>query len=525
MRIQKISSGAYYNNNTAAKKNNIAFTSDMESIDIGASNPKGNARVRYMDKRGNTLFSYKSHLNYDADKFQNNDDFNTRVAELIDPNKTMTRELNKKTNQLLDTSIPEKTRAKLEAEVKELENNLGILKSRTAKQKELRGIAVFLPATLQGKRVLIMPNLRDVSGNSLENVELKDIITKLQENGNVKLEKNFNPEVNFIPLKDLAATGVTVTKKVMDHPELSKRFDKGFCMSVVQPGGGWGVTTVELNEDDIITLRTSESGHDVYYDYKTKKAIRYGENASVPAVIKNYAQALGITDPDELKAVKATGLAHMSTQKQIDLSSINDKKAIDALMKTEAYELVNAGSEITTLRIKDAQKFEKASMASIKAFADAIACHAITRINRGYNLLALSGPLTMGLDAKLKEHPIKIKTMDSTGAVTNVTVNNMVEAVWARIYAYKATDNTVKLYIKEKNFEIVCDKALSAVDNNESGAFFLSGETKTIAKRGERVTIPKDVISNLSKYTDPSFVELMKRPVRKLLKNMLKAVG
>jgi len=521
MRAQRISA-TVYGNNTINKKNDIAFTSDQISLDLGASSPRGNGRVQYMDKKGNILFSYKSNLNYNADKFKGNDDFNGKMAEFLDPETTMTRELSKKKNQFLDTSIPEGTRAKLDKEIKELENNLEILAKRTPKQKKLGGVALFLPGTMQGKRALIIPNLKDEADNSLVDVDLTGIVSKLEENGKVKLERSFDIQKNFIPLKDLAATGVIIAKKVMDHPELSKRFTKGFCMSVVHPGGGWGATTVEILDDNLLMLRTSESGHDVCHDFKTQKPIRLGAmGASVPSVIENFALNAGITDPAELKAVKGTGMAHMVTQKQIDLSTIGHKGAIEALLKTDVYELVNSGSEITTLRVKDIERFERASRAASKSFADAVGQFAISRITRGFNALVVSGPLAMGLDAKLKEKPINIKTKDTAGNEIRVDVNSMEDAIWARINKYTSTDNTVKLYVKEKNFQIICDKAVSAIDNNEGGAFFLSGETKTVAKRGELVTIPKDVLNNLSKYTDPSFVDLIKRPLRNLLRNIL----
>lgn len=518
MRLQQVSPVI-----SSHKRNQIAFKSDLVSVDLGASNPKGNARVNYMDKKGKTLFSYKSALNYSADRFKDNDDFVTKLAELIDPETTMTRELTNKNKQLLDASLPAKTQKKLESEIAELKNNLDIYSQRTPEEKKLRGIELDLPGTMQGKRALIIPNLKDANNHSLENIPLDQMLAKLKQLGKIKVERQFSLERNFMPIKDLGKTAAIAASKVINDPKLGARFDKGCCMSVVHCGGGWGAATVDALEDDLLMIRTSESGHDIYYDYKTKKPIRLGAmGASVPSVIENYAKKLGVTNADEIKALQATGFAHMATQKQLDLSTEGHKNAIDILLKTGAYKIENKGPEITTLKVKDLDKFNKASRTAIKAFADTVAQFGISRINRGFNILLVSGPLAMGLDTKLKEEPIKVKSKDASGKQIVVTAHNMQEAIWARINKYTATDNTVKLYIKEKNFEIVCDKALSVVDNNEGGAFFLSGETKTLAKRGEIIVVPKGVLKDLSKYTDPSIGDMLKKPIKAMLQKALK---
>jgi len=524
MKIQSNSSVVYNNNRTnrASEKGNIAFTSDMLSLDLGASNQKGNARIDYMDKKGNHLFSYKAFLNYEADRFADSDDFTKKTAEFLDPKKTMTRLLNEAINKLSDESLPENLKSKLTADAKELENNLRIYENRTSKEKEIRGITLFLPATVQGKIIQIMPNLKDIKDKPFEEVDLKPVIQKMREAGNMKFEKGFDINKRFMPLKDVAASAASLASKLAKDPEYGAKIEKGFYASIVHCGVGWGAATLTIDGENV-EIRTNESGHDPAISYVTGKEIRLGAaGASTPMVIENYAATLGVVDPAELKAIKATGMAQMATQKTLNLSTNGHAKAIEALLKTGAYEVVNKGSEITTLEVSSPVKFERASRLAITAFADNVAQYAIQRIDRGFNATFISGPLAMGLDEKIKQKPIAIKTKNANGEEIKILANNMVDAVWARIDARAAIDNTISGYKRRSSFEIICDKKFSVKDNNEAGAIFLSGETKSLLRRGEVAIFPIDVLKDLSKYTDPSIGTIIKKPIRKLLESVLK---
>lgn len=537
MRTQKISYGVDYNN--TLQKNNVAFTSDMMTIDLGASNQKGNARVDYLDKKGKPLFSYKAFLNYEASRFKDHDDLTTKTAEFLDPKLTMERELKSIKNKLSDESIPEKLKEKLNADAKELEQNLDIYAKRTSRQKKIRGITQFLPATVREKTIQILPNLRDINDKPFEEVDLIPVIKKMQEIGDmkfekslkikfekgfkIKLENSFDIAKKFMPLKDLAGSAAALASKLAKDPEYGKKLEKGFYAAIVHSGGGFGAATL-TSDGSNIEIRTSECGHDPAINYVTGKEVRLGAvGASTPMVIENYATDLGITDAAELKAVKATGMAQIATQKTLNLATGEHGKAIEALLKTGVYEVVNKGSEITTLKVCQNEKFEKSSSLAISAFADNVAQYAISRINRGFNAIFVSGPLAMGLDQKIKEQPVEIKTKNEIGQEIKANVNNMAEAIWARINARAAIDNTITGYKKITNFEIICDKRFSVKDNNEAGAIFLSGETKSLLRRGEVAIFPIDVLKNLSKYTDPSIVrKYFNNPVKNLLQKAIK---
>lgn len=529
MIVNKIGYGQNSTKNIAARrKNNVGFTSDMLSLDLGASNQKGNARVSYMDKKGNILFSYKAFLNYDGSRFKDHEDLTNKTAEFLNPKLTMERELNNINTKLADESIPKKLKEKLTADVKELENNLNIYARRKPKEKKIRGITLFLPATVREKTIQIMPNLRDINDKSFEEVDLIPIVKKMEENTGMKFEKglfkkNFDIQKRFMPLKDLAASAASLASKLAKDPEYGPKLEKGFYAAIIHSGGGYGAATL-TSDGCNIEIRTNESGHDLGINYITGKEKRLGAiGASTPMVIENYAKDLGIVDANELEAVKATGMAQLATQKTINLSTGEHEKAIAALLKTGVYKVFNQGSEITTLKVCQKEKFEKSSALAIAAFADNVAQYAISRINRGFNAIFISGPLGIGLDAKIKDKPIEINTKNKAGEEIKIIANDMVEAVWARINARAVNDNTITGYKKISNFKVICDPKFSVKDNNEAGAIFLSGETKTLLRRGEVAILPIDVLKNLSKYTDPSFMrKYFNNPVKSLLQKIIK---
>jgi len=444
------------------------------------------------------------------------------MSEFLNPEKTMKRELVNIEKRLADENSSEILQAKLKVDKQKLLKKLKIYANRTKKQRKIGGITMFLPATVQEKTIQIMPNLKDINNKPFEMVNLEPVIEGMKQTG-MTFEDGFKISKHFMPLKDLAASAASVASKLAKDPVYADELKKGFYSAVVHCGGGFGAATL-ISDGEDIQIRTSECGHDAAISNVTGKEIRLGAvGASTPMVIENYSTEIGVKNPDEIKALRSTGMAQMATQKSVNLQTKEHTKAIMALLKTGVYELGGKGSETTTLKVKDFKKFEKGSNRAIEAFADNIAQYAISRINRGFNAIFVSGPLAMGLDAKIKEEPIQISTKDEQGKAIKTECKNMEEAVWARINARAAEDKTITGYKRISNFKIVCDMAFSVKNNNEAGAAFLSGETKALLRRGEVVTFPIDVLKDLSKYTDPSFArKFFKKPLKNVLETVIK---
>lgn len=479
MQLQKISINPY-----SRKKDlkDVAFKNRL-TFDIGASDPRGSLKILVQDNNGRDMFEYKGFVNDTTGGFKDNQDFIKKIAAAADVETLLTKDIETIEGQMERNHLKPDEKEKLQEKLSILKNDRDMLKKQTPEEKKITGFALLLPGTIQGKIALFMANLRKTDGTSLTDVNLEDVVQQIADDNNIGIAD----DVQFIPCKDLAGTGLGVTKKLINHPVYGQRFSEGFYAAIVQTGGGFGAMDVKVKDNSSVDIETDECGHDMYYDENTNKEIRLGAmGASAGCVITNYANKMGIFDEDRIKALKDTGLAQLATQSEIKLSNKKDGAAIEVLTKTGRYEIIDEKSESTTLRVKDSylQRFKEASSFAINAYAYALSRHAISKINRGVNLYVVSGPLALGLDSTIKNDP------------ENYGAEGMADLITKFIDKRVKNDNTCARLRQHHGFEVVCDKSLSVDNNTSGGALLLSGSVNTFRRRGEWMGVPINSLKN-----------------------------
>lgn len=488
MQLQKITSNIHPGNRT--KENDSPSFKSRLTFDIGASDPRSTLKLLVQDNDGQDLFEYKGFVNDSTKGFQDGTDFITKLAGLVDIEGAIARDRSTLEERIRANGLSEEEAEKAHAKLKDLTRMSDILAARTPEERKLTGLSLLLPGTLKGKTALFMANIRKTDGKSLTGVNLKELISEVIRQGKVKLSDNFDPHTDFVACKDLAGTGIGVTEKLVNDPKYGKYFQDGFFASIVQTGGGFGAVNVKVNED-LVGIETSECSHDLFKDPQTGAEIRLGElGTSTSSVIKNYAKKIGIVAPDDLKALVETGNAMLATCKQVKFDNTKDAKAIKVLLDTGVYEVQRKNRSMTTLAVKDSHAFETGSANAVKAYAEALALHAITRITRGVNLYVLSGPLAMGLNDRVKEAPALFGAPDMRSLI--------LQYIDQRV----GKDLTCNLLREANNFDIICDRALSSENNTRGGSLLLSQEVRKNLKisRGEWINIPLQAMKTLGKY-------------------------
>lgn len=512
MHLQKISSNTSSNSQSKAKS--IAFKSKYV-FDIGASDPRGSLKILVQNNKGQDLFEYKGFVNDTTAGFKDNDDFVKKVAQAVDVETLIDKDHEAITTRIIQNNISAEEKEKLVEKLKELETNKKILQSRTPKEKKMRGLVLQLPGTIQDHTALFMANLKKIDPSapggqsSLTEVDLDKVISEIKAQGKVKISKRFNIKKDFVPCKDLAGTGLGIAKKIANHPIFKKIFTKNFFGVAVQTGGGFGAVDIKLKQDSLVSIETDESGHDLYYDPKTGKEIRLGKlGASSVSVIENYATRMGIEAPADIDALKKTGMAQLATDREIKLNNAKDTAAIEVLKKTGAYDVTNAGLANTTLKVKDSHltMFKDATAYSIGAYADTLARHAITKIDRGANLYVVSGPLAMGLNRSIKADPENF-----AGA------KDMRELILKSISTHIKGDYTPNALKQVYNFDVICDPSLSVDNNTSGGSLLLSRKARKkmdVARRGEWMDVPIEV---LKEKGNDAFTVIKSKAVKSLV--------
>lgn len=505
-------------NSVNENKKDVSFKSLDLVFDIGASdNYRGTKKITVYHKKRKwfkikeqMLFNIKGFVNNNPKGFKNDHDFSGKVAKSIDIEGLINRQIKLKQKELNKTSS-DLDKLEIEGELKELNAKKDILQGLTKKDKKISKISLFLPGTLQEKTALFMANLKQQNGESLINVDLKEILTEVKDQGKVELSKGFNMSKDFILAKDLAATGAGVANNVAKHPSYAHRFTKGFFLVAVHPGGGFGSVDVKVkgdNYDSIVDIETDEGGHDLF----PNKRIATGEErlgaqtVSAKTVIKTFAEELGM-EKEDVETLMKTGNAQITTQEQIKLNSRKTSKAIEVLKKTGIYDIVEENKEFTTLKIKESKKdiFETAFYKAADTFADTLSYHAITKINRGCNLYALSSPLTMGINEKIIKNP----------KIFGENITDLRSLVFYHIDRKVGNDNSCNILRKANNFDIVCDKAISIPDNTPGGKLILDGEAQLV-RRGEWLQIKLGILK-------PSLKKPLKHKIGDIIKRILKA--
>ncbi len=476
--------------------NKVNFKSRM-IFDIGASDPRASMKIKYQDNNGKDLFMYKDFVNDTTKGFDNNHDFVSKIARALDIGSILDKSIASKEKQLADKNLPSARREEIESGLKEVKEKKAIYDAQSPEDKKLTGVALLLPGTIQEHVALFMANIRDKKKNSLVEIQLDDVITEAKKQGKVQFSNDFDIHDDFIPCKDLAGTGMGIAQKLVNNPEFKDRISGGLFAVGVQTGGGFGAVDIMIKgdkncspDDLMVETRTSEAGHDLFFDRKTGTEKRLGKmGASVSSVITNFATKFGITDPEAIKTLVATGMAQIATQREVKLANEKDAAAIKLLTESGDYEIASHDAKYSFVKLKpeSEDKFNEASKYAVECYADTLALHAITKINGGANLYIISGPLAMGINSRVQEDP---KLFGGKG---------LKDVIFRFIDERISNDVTCGILRKANRFDIICEKAMSIADNTCGGALLLSDKLKTFARRGEWLELPIKALKNATK--------------------------
>ena len=280
-----------------------------------------------------------------------------------------------------------------------------------------------------------------------------------------------------------------IAKILANHPNFKDKFNRGFYAVGVMTGGGFGSVDINVLNDNKVMIRTSESGHNLAFDPIEKKVLRLGKlGASAKCVIENYSEALGIKDENKLKALINTGDARIATNEEITLKTDKDAIAIETLLETGVYKVKEKLDGKTVLQVdssdpENIQKFKNAQRSAINEYVDAIAQHAITKINEGADLMILTGPLALGLNKTVANDPENFNGRDS-----------LRDLIMDKIDSYVKNDITCTILREEHGFDILCTDEINLPDNTVAGPILLDDKTSMFARRGEWITISTDAL-------------------------------
>lgn len=435
--------------NTALKnKDPLAFKHRL-IVDVGASDPRGSIKILAQTDDGKDIFTRTGYVNDKTNGFTSEKSFIEKITQIV-----------------LDSSKEAAEKAK----------QMGIGKE----EEKLTGLTLFLPGPIIEDEAIIMANLRKKDGNSLTNVDLSQIEANLKNNtAGVKIDNDFK----FIPTKDLGGTGIGIAKLLANHPVYADKLKEGSYIVGVMTGGGFGSVNMKVLDNRYMLIETSESSHNLAIDQDEKKITRLGKlGATAKGMIENYSSGLGLSTEEANELLK-TGKAQLATEKSIELDNTKDKKAIDILINSGYYRTKNQNDETTVLEIDSSdagnvRKFKEARKQAIDEYADAVAQHAISKINEGANILVLTGPLALGLNKTIRENPKEFGQNSLKGLIIQ------------KIDNYIGSDLTCQKLRDAHKFDIVCSDDIKLANNTTGGNILLDDKTRIIQRRGEWIILP-----------------------------------
>ncbi len=424
------------------RKNNVNFGHKI-TLDIGASDPRGSCKVSCESDNSEELFHEKKFVNDKITGFKDSDDFLGKVSKIV--------------NQANDKAVAE-------------------FKKQGKAPEKLSALALFVPGEVRNNVAIRLANIRDKSNEGLEGINFESLRSSLN---------NISSNLKIKSLKDLAGAGLSLAEKFSHSPDYAGKFKRNFYGVGVMTGGGFGSVNMKVHDGSDLVVETSESSHDLAID-KNGEVKRLGViGATVKGIIGNYAESLGITDKNDKNILIKTGNARLATQKNIKLDSEKDKKAISLLTSKGLYDFEAIKDGKTNLKVKDVNKFAAARRAAIAQYADAVAQHAITKINENADVLVLTGPLALGLSNTIQQNKEDF-TIDKISDLKNVhdmdgnSVKNpttLAELVTAKIDKYIADDKTCSALRKASGFKVISNDKFAIKGNTGGGKLLLDDNT------------------------------------------------
>lgn len=357
-----------------------------------------------------------------------------------------------------------------EAQKKVKEKGLG------KKEESLASLEIFLPGPVSKNVSLFCANLKTKLGEKLVNIDLNKIKTNLLKK---KDEKNIlvNQDLKLIGLKDLAGTGIGISRILANHPKYKDEFKDGLYAVGIITGGGFGSVNIKLKGKNV-DIETSESSHNLAFDEEKGIVQLRDLGSNTKSIIRKYAEKIGIASED-LAPVLATGDARIASQEVIKLDTNKDEDAIKTLLKTGVYNVKDADDKNTWLEVdknnsESVERFNKGRSSSINSYAEAMAQHSVQKINEGANLFIITGPLGLGLNKTISDNKKEFAGVESLQDL----INNKIDK-------YIKKDETTRNLMKMNNFRVICSNDIK-LENNTFGAEALLDERAEIAGGGEK---------------------------------------
>ena len=309
-------------------------------LDVGASTQEGSLKMAYYDRDWEQLASQKTTVSPGG--IISGEDFVQKIAQAI--------------KALSDQAH-----------------------SQIAKIKE---IVIFLPGICRDTQAVLLPNLRNKQGQSLKNVDFRPINEQL------------GIDAKILVANDIMGATAAIIKAVSEHPTYKTLLHQdGFTGVVCMVGGGFGVSSFERIGDQI-QLDDSQSGH---LHSVQKAGSMESSGASVPGLLRNYAQKLNVS-PQAQEALVKAGKALLVTNPDIEVPFASPE--YQNLMKSGLYREEPSDPENSTIRKlslrPEYRKIHEAAMVyAIDQFLDTLAQLIHTKIPEKRMLY-----LSPGLSAK-----------------------------------------------------------------------------------------------------------------------------
>lgn len=342
--------------------------------------------------------------------------------------------------------------------------------------KALSGVVIYAPSATVGNFAKIASNLKAKTSEGEKPLtdinfnKVGDLLKSMLPEKNIPIAKDFR----LVATNDMVGCGAGIAVKLANDPAYKDVFKEGFYGAFYMAGGGLGVGTIEHN-GKTVTIKTAEQGHNRSITNRNKTIEK--DAASVPALIKNYAAKVGITNEDSVRKLIETGNAKIVGQHHVRAEKGEEAAT---LAKTKLFKKVGQDDKYVYYQLKGVSKEAhlKAFKNSCNKFIDAVANQCIPKINEGVNRVFLTGSLTIGLSKDLKHNPSLYK-----GKSLETLITERIDTILNRMNN-GATKSMKNLY----NFKIELLDDLK--DNTAGGKVILHPQSKFIGKeRGNWLSV------------------------------------
>ncbi|MCR4881037.1 MAG: hypothetical protein K6A44_03700 [bacterium] len=391
----------------SAIKNNTAFKSNL-TIDIGGSQREGSCKIYYATNDDTPIFMKNTTVNeIGVSTFNGPDDFMNKIAEKVKQVQDGSRETIRRSGKSKD-------------------------------ENTLRSMTLFIPSYTDGSMAYYLPNHRNQENRPLKDLDFSKMKELLLSKG-VQISDN----MRFRVLQDAMGTGLAVSKRLYNFGMLKPGKYYTACIT----GGGCGVSTIEMHDDDRVIVKSTGSGYLATSD-RLEKVSRAG--ASAPAVIRNFCRPFGINE-EMVEDIVGCHKAEFTMTNPISYEKNPKTEKLKALLLSTGKYLVTRenSKEFTISVFPEYEKlFNDCRNYAIEKYAQAFARLAAIKRNEACNGLIITGPLAKAIDEASSKY---YKT-------------RLVDRIKKHIFSSYNTFELEKMQ-KTYDFKVICDKRFFIDDN------------------------------------------------------------